>query len=255
MEANPARPQSVLVVRPLRQQDAFLQLLERAHIDYQYRPIMRIQPIVEGEPEAELVKNLVLRFAEFDQAIFISANAAELAINWLDEYWPMLPSGIDYFAVGQQTAQILNHYGCQVLAPQQQNTEGLLQEMPQLQKLKNKSVIIFRGGGGRTTLGETLESRGASVSYCELYQRIIEPDKVLEAQALLPETGCIVAHSGELLQALGLSSCSSTALVVPSQRVAEMACDLNYQNIHIAENALPESMFKAVQIALAQSVF
>jgi hypothetical protein len=34
-----------------------------------------------------------------------------------------------------------------------------------------------------------------------------------------------------------------------------MARNLNYKNIYVAENALPESMFKAVQIALAQSVF
>jgi uroporphyrinogen-III synthase len=255
MEANLASPKSVLVVRPLRQQDKFLQLLEQAQIDYQYRPIMRIQPIVQGEPQAEQIKNLILRFAEFDQAIFISANAAELAIAWLDQYWPMLPADMEYFAVGQQTAEILGQYGCQALTPQQQNTEGLLQEMPQLKNLQNKSVIIFRGGAGRTTLGETLENRGASVSYCELYQRIIDPDRLLEAKALLPEISCIVAHSGELLQALGNANSSTATLVVPSQRVAEMARNLNYKNIHVAENALPESMFKAVQIALAQSVF
>ena len=137
------------MVRPLREQDAFLQLLRRLY-RLLLQPIMRIVPITEPSASVERIRDLMLQFAQFDQAIFISANAAEQAIEWLDQYWPMLPE-VQLFAVGQQTAQILKDYGAQVLSPQrQQNTEGLLQEMPQLQHLDNKSVIIFRGAGGRT---------------------------------------------------------------------------------------------------------
>ena len=91
MAAKPSFNQSVLVVRPLREQDAFLQLLHRAGISYSFNPIMRIVPVAEPADEVERIRELILQFAQFDHAIFISANAAEQAIHWLDQYWPMLP--------------------------------------------------------------------------------------------------------------------------------------------------------------------
>ena len=248
MAAKPSVNQSVLVVRPLREQDAFLQLLHRAGISYSFNPIMSIVPVAEPADEVERIRELILQFAQFDHAIFISANAAEQAIHWLDQYWPMLPD-VQLFAVGQHTGEILRDYGCTVLCPEhQQNTEGLLHEMPQLQSLDNQSVIIFRGAGGRTTLADTLTSRGAIVSYCDLYRRVIDP--VSLAQAQLEQYLCLVAHSGELLQAMGPARTVDTRLVVPSERVAAMGRELGYSHISVADNALPDSMFRAVQLAL-----
>lgn len=248
MAAKPSFNQSVLVVRPLREQDAFLQLLHRAGISYSFNPIMSIVPVAEPADDVERIRELILQFAQFDHAIFISANAAEQAIHWLDQYWPMLPD-VQLFAVGQHTGEILRDYGCTVLCPEhQQNTEGLLHEMPQLQSLDNQSVIIFRGAGGRTTLADTLTSRGAIVSYCDLYRRVIDP--VSLAQAQLEQYLCLVAHSGELLQAMGPARTVDARLVVPSERVAAMGRELGYSHISVADNALPESMFRAVQLAL-----
>jgi uroporphyrinogen-III synthase len=114
-------------------------------------------------------------------------------------------------------------------------------------------VIIFRGCGGREILGDTLIERGARVDYCELYKRAINPEQALLARQQLPKNDCLVAHSGELLTALGDQSGKSgaeTAVVVPSERVAEIARELGYNNIVSAENALPESMLAAVEKAL-----
>ena len=231
------------MVRPLREQDAFLALLEQSGADVTYTPIMRIEPIVETQS----IENLILILDQFDKAIFISANAAELGLEWVDEYWPMLPVGLELFAVGQQTGQIFSQYGYPVFCPQnQQNTEGLL-ELEQLQKLDGKAVVIFRGGGGRQTLGETLEQRGAKVSYCELYNRVIESGSLERARQQAKTTGCLIAHSGELLQAMADPENLLVPLVVPSNRVAAMAQDMGYQSIVVADNALPESMYRAVE--------
>ena len=231
------------MVRPLREQDAFLALLEQSEADVTYTPIMRIEPI----DETQSIENLILILDQFDKAIFISANAAELGLEWVDEYWPMLPVGLELFAVGQQTGQIFSQYGYPVFCPQnQQNTEGLL-ELEQLQKLDGKAVVIFRGGGGRQTLGETLEQRGAKVSYCELYNRVIESGSLERARQQAKTTGCLIAHSGELLQAMADPENLLVPLVVPSNRVAAMAQEMGYQSIVVADNALPESMYRAVE--------
>jgi uroporphyrinogen-III synthase len=125
--------------------------------------------------------------------------------------------------------------------------------LPELQDLSGQRVIIFRGRGGREILGDTLVKRGARVDYCELYERVINPEQALLARQQLVQCDCLVAHSGELLTALGDQSgepAAETAVVVPSERVAEIARELGYQNIVSAENALPESMLVAVQKAL-----
>ena len=166
----------VLVVRPLREADAFLALLDQASIPFNYIPIMQIQPILETDNDFRAVTDCIDRLREFDQVIFISANAAEIGLPIIAQSWSVLPEGIELLAVGQQTADVFAEFNYPVSFPEKQpNTEGLLQEIPQLQNLQGKSVLILRGGQGRQTLGEELIRRGASIEYCELYQRQIQP--------------------------------------------------------------------------------
>ena len=240
--------QSILVIRPSRQADQFIALLEQTGAQVSHTPVMSIEPIVDGQS----IKNLILEVDNFDKAICVSGNAAELTIEWLDRFWPMMPVGIEFFAVGQQTAQILAAGDITALTPRgRQNSEALL-ALPELQDHSDQRVIIFRGCGGREILGDTLVERGARVDYCELYKRVINPEQALLARQQLSQSDCLVAHSGELLAALGDQSGepgADTVVVVPSERVAEIARELGYTNIVSAENALPESMLAAVQKA------
>jgi len=241
--------QRILVIRPSRQVDQFIALLEQAGAQICHTPVMTIEPLVDGQE----IKNLILEVDNFDKAICVSGNAAQLTLEWLDRYWPMMPVGIEFFAVGQQTAEILAGADITALSPMgRQNSEALL-ALPELQVLSDQRVIIFRGCGGREILGDTLMERGARVDYCELYRRVINPEQAMLARQQLAQSDCLVAHSGELLQALGEQvgePGAGTPVVVPSERVAEIARELGYQNIISAENALPESMFAAVEKAL-----
>ena len=237
----------VLVVRPLREADAFLALLDQASIPFNYIPIMQIQPLSKNDNDFRSVSDCIGRLEQFDQVIFISANAAEIGLPIIAQSWSVLPEGTELFAVGQQTADVFSEFNYPVSFPQQQpNTEGLLQEIPQLQSLQGKSVLILRGGQGRQTLGEELTRRGASIEYCELYQRQIQPQKLVEAKQFMSEAGCLVVHSGELLQAMDIPQNKHIPLVVPSDRIAHMAHKMGYHSVQVAENALPKSMFRAV---------
>jgi uroporphyrinogen-III synthase len=241
--------QRILVIRPSRQADQFIALLEQAGAQICHTPVMTIEPLVDGQE----IKNLILEVDNFDKAICVSGNAAQLTLEWLDRYWPMMPVGIEFFAVGQQTAEILAGADITALTPMgRQNSEALL-ALPELQDLSDQRVIIFRGCGGREILGDTLMERGARVDCCELYRRVINPEQAMLARQQLAQRDCLVAHSGELLQALGEQvgePGAETPVVVPSERVAEIARELGYKNIISAENALPESMFAAVEKAL-----
>ncbi|MDA0795369.1 MAG: uroporphyrinogen-III synthase [Proteobacteria bacterium] len=250
MKANRLFDKRVLVVRPLRRQDDFLLLLEKCSASVIHTPIMTIEPMLD----CQQVKQQILAFDQFDIAIFVSVNAAEIGITWLDQYWPMLPTGMEYFALGGQTARVVGHYTQAVNYPTNQITsEGLL-ALSQLQNLDNKSVIIFRGGPGRETLKQALNSRGARVEYCDLYRRVVDQRQVEVTRQQLTEVDCLVVHSAELLEAIGPISGFSGAqkvrdlpLVVPSDRVAGIAKSLGYNSITVADSAMPESMYGALQ--------
>ena len=91
------------------------------------------------------------------------ANAAQLTLEWLDRYWPMMPVGIEFFAVGQQTAEILAGADITALSPMgRQNSEALL-ALPELQGLSDQRVIIFRGlWRSRNPRGDAYEARRSS---------------------------------------------------------------------------------------------
>lgn len=240
----------VLLIRPQRQEDQLLSMLDNSGADVSHIPVMSIEPIVDSQQ----IKARILEVDNFHKAIFVSGNAAELAIEWIDQYWPMQPLGIEYFAVGERTAALLKEADMDALCPSgRQNSETLLQ-LPQLQQLDNQRIIIFRGVGGREILAETLTERGARVEYCELYKRVIDTQQLALAQQ--QETDCLVAHSGELIQAMGEAKgtlVADTAVVVPSERVAAIARKLGYGRVISAKNALPESMLAAVHKALSPS--
>jgi uroporphyrinogen-III synthase len=202
---------------------------------------------IESVGESQQIKSQILELDNFHKAIFVSGNAVELGLQWIDKYWPMLPVGIEYFAVGERTAALLKEADIDALHPAgRQNSEELLQ-LEQLQQLENQRVIIFRGVGGREILAETLTERGARVEYCELYRRLIDSQQLALAQQ--QSTDCLIAHSGELIQAMGEAEDTGfvdTAVVVPSERVAAIATALGYRRVISAENALPESMLAAV---------
>jgi uroporphyrinogen-III synthase len=219
---------SVLVVRPLREEDAFLKLLDQAGIPFDYIPIMSIDPVAVDSDDFARATAYIDGLDRFDQVIFISANAAEIGLPMIAQRWPEIPKNTE----------------------RQPNTEGLLQELAQLEDLTAQSVLILRGGSGRQTLGDELVRRGAQVTYAELYQRNIDSKYLIEAQNFAPQASCVVVHSGELLQAMGVPADKHIPLVVPSDRIAQLAREMGYQSVQVAKNALPSSMHEAVLQAL-----
>lgn len=249
--ANQMPGERIMVIRPLRDDDAFIALLNQSGAQVTQIPVIDIEPL----EEEQAIKNLILDFDNMDIAIFVSGNAARFGLQWLDQYWPMLPLGVQYLAVGRKTAEILQQHigredaGDVDFPAEQQNSEGLL-ALPQMQSVTGKRIVIFRGRQGRELLGQTLTARGANVTYCELYKRIINTENVAKAHQQLKQTDILVVHSGDLLKALGEVPDSQAAIVkviVPSNRVADIARQLGYSNIHIAASALPEAMYSSVK--------
>ena len=239
----------VLVIRSHRHDDEFIRLLSASGARVTRTPVIDIVP---GTDEHAIIRQ-ILAFDEMDIAIFVSVHGARFAMDWLDQYWPMLPQGVTYFAIGQQTEVVLLPVVHKVLRPEKDaSSEGLLR-MLELQNVSGKNVVIFRGGAGRELIHDELVARGARVSYCDVYARVVNQQQVKNACYHFNSIDYLVAHSGESLRALGRYTDFQSYIgenrfkvIVPSTRVAEIARELGYGSIVEAEGALPQSMYLAL---------
>ncbi len=229
----------------------------RQHFDVVELPLLSIEPVSEVEA-VQAVKNLILDFDQFQKVIFVSQNAVQETFEWLDDYWPQRPDGVEYFAIGEKTAKAVRaHQVDAVSGNTVMNSEELL-SLSQLQEVWGQRILICRGHGGLPKIGEVLHERGAVVRYCELYLRRLPaeaPGGIQQAIANHDQFSkdIVPLFSGETLENLNLLlgnhhefSKSAISLVVPGKRVNQLALSLGYPNVYMAANASAEEMLRVV---------
>lgn len=198
----------------------------------------------------------VLDLDLYQHVIFVSANAVRFGMEWIEDAWPQLPVGLNWYAVGDRSAALLASHGLSVMSPDtDMSSEGLLR-LPSLTSVAEQRVLIIRGQGGRTTLREELTARGARVEDLACYRRVRPALAAGELAQELCNWGVriVLISSGEGLQnLLALLSPEETTkfrgiiLIVPSQRVASMARDAGFSRIVTAENATDGAMLGALE--------
>lgn len=203
-------------------------------------PLIRIEPV--HEPSAvQAVKNAIMELDRYDMAIFISTNAANLGMDWIDRYWPQLPRDLTAWSVGPGTARVLERFTWPVSCPNEGVTSEALLDMPAMCDVDGKRIALFRGVGGRETLAATLRERRATVDYIELYVREPRPEAVDEVATALADgpVDAVVASSLQITQELeGLvekvpdgERLLGIPLLVPSERVAAYAREVGFERV------------------------
>ncbi len=252
----------IVVTRPQAQAEPWAARLRELGAQTTVISLLEIVPVLDSA-QIQAIKNCILNFDLYYKAIFVSQNAVELGFEWIENYWPQLPLGVDFFAVGETTAKQLQNRGARVTDLAQSQTgamtsETLLQS-PALQSVACEKIVIFRGCGGRPHIGEVLSERGARVDYCELYERVLPVESSKKfAQLLLSDTTqlIVVLHSGEALENLQkiMREHAGSAhikmekyyLLVPSQRILELAKAAGFINVFAAQNATEASMLQGL---------
>ena len=251
--------QSVLVTRPEHKQAGLCQRLIKLKATPITLPTIDIEPVTEQNSEFGILKQSILDLDLFDIVICISANAARLAGELIDQYWPQLPINIQWYAIGNSTANTLRKYDIEAQVPSAaSDSEALLSE-PALQSLSTKRVLILKGYAGRKRLTETLLNRGANVTEAILYNRRIPvyTDSHVSQRLYKLNLSAILVTSAEALQNLTTIAQGSklqfnhkvlqdTDLIVPSTRVAQIAETQGYFRITVAAAADDESMLAAL---------
>ena len=242
----------VLVTRPAAQAGSLCELIEQQGGTAFRFPVLEI--ITPADPQA------VVKFSErldaFDWAFFVSANAVNMALPVIlgQRSWP---EPVRIAVIGKRSAEELQRFGlaADLLPEHRFDSEGLLALLP-MQQVGGKRCVIFRGGGGRDFLANTLRERGARVEYVEAYRRIrprVDSSAVL-AQWRAGLINIVLVNSIESLQNLvemlgssGKSLLLATPLLVVSERLAAYAGQLGFEKQPlVADNATDTAVLDAL---------
>jgi len=243
---NPLSDKIVLITRPDGREKHLRQLIEQAGGSVIHYPVIHIQP----PPELDITQLLQLRESlhSFTVAIFISPTAVEQS----QIYFPALPEHFTIVAIGTKTAEALRQHHLPVdIEATGHNSESLLKDpFFQMPKIEGQRILVFRGAGGRTLLGDTLIRRGAQVRYVETYQRELPPHPPL-TELQITSLSAITISSNEGLDNLVTlmddpSLLIDVPLVVPSPRAQTLARQHGFKTILTAQNATDEAATKTL---------
>jgi len=254
----------VLVTRPAHQAKKLAAAIRDAQGIPVLFPVLAIVAPSAPQDAAAVLSNLG-EHGGVDLLIFVSANAVDNALDLLPPQGR--PAQPTYIAIGQATADAMREAGLSVdvLPKNGYHSEGLL-ALPELRDVAGKRVIIVRGEGGRTVLGDTLRERGAEVAYAEVYTRELPHAGANEFDQLCADPGidlCIATSNEALTNLCAMSAPGQTAdtdaapcgnskllalpLLVISERTAALAVKLGFHNgIIVAEEASETALVAAI---------
>ena len=167
MSSGALSGRGIVITRPREHAPALAERIRGAGGEPLLFPTIEILP-----PEnPEKVYDLIARLDEFHLAVFISPTAV-LRANAMVGARRSWPEALRVAAVGEGTAAVLRECGFRsVISPREGADSEALAALAELQDLRGRSVVLFRGQSGREWLRGTLEKRGARVEYAECYRR------------------------------------------------------------------------------------
>jgi uroporphyrinogen-III synthase len=214
-----------------------------------HHPLITIQ---SGSGLSELIPQLL----HADIIIAVSQHAVHQSNTLIQDSNLDWPKSAQYLAVGQKTAHVLSKASKQqVNYPDISDSEHFLQ-LAQLQYVQGKRVIILRGNGGRELIYDTLTHAGAIVEYIEAYKR---ENIAFRADLHIPFwqdkhiSQLVVTSSGQLrhfvsqLNQKQKNWIYTRSLYVPSERIAQEAKDIGFQDVTNTSSASNQDLLAALR--------
>ena len=240
-----------LVTRPQHQNRQLNKMLLAAGFDVLNFPTIAIQ---YASP-TPFLEQLAQTINHYDLVLFVSRNAVDGAFQYLDSGG--IADTLQLGVIGKGTLQALREHGAKsnIIPAENYNSEGLL-DSAALQQVQGKRVLIFRGQQGRNLLGDTLAARGATVTYCEAYRRVLPDYDEDTFHSLVdkgfPQLAIFTSAEGlqncfQLLRADEAERLRSIPWLLISERMRETARQLRHNaEIIIATSASDDGIVQAL---------
>ena len=223
---------NIVVTRPREQATQLAEAIVKLGGNCIMFPLLDIAAVADKQP----LRAVAARLHEYQLAIFISPNAVRYAMEVIQQTCA-LPQTLQIATVGLGSAKALLELGVKkVISPTVQFDSEALLALPELQDVLGKKIIIFRGDPGRTLLGDTLLSRGATLEYATCYHRTKTQLEVAAINNAMVDA--IYISSSEALQILwqmldttAREKFSAVTLFVSNARIAVAAQTQGWMNI------------------------
>lgn len=225
---------TVLVTRPAGRGDSLCRDIEAAGGRAVSFPLLVVRPM----EDPALLRRLRDAVASSAAVIFVSRNAAEIALRWLPD--PAAFAGRTVYAAGPATREALIKGGVgNVVGTDSTRASEALLAIPELDgdRIGGADVAIIRGEGGRELLATELARRGARVNVVEIYRRETPAPPPEQVHALWHEVrpDIVVITSATALYnlvAITADDCRpllfGTRLAVMSGRIGDIASELGF---------------------------
>ncbi|WP_024592611.1 MULTISPECIES: uroporphyrinogen-III C-methyltransferase [unclassified Pseudoalteromonas] len=236
----------ILITRPEGKGAALAQQLEQAGYQASLFPVLKITHLTPSSTELSPLLNA-------DKIIFISQDA----VSALSQLKPDINTKAQFYAVGQQTADIIyEQFGVRAAVPKQYDSEGLL-ALKSLAEVDGSNIVLVKGQGGRSELAKTLKERGAFLNNCVVYKRepteSITPNwtdhwKSQNVHGIVITSNAAVDAIFKSLTAHQLQWLQQCRFYVASERIAAYLKlqQVSSANIHIAAGASDNAMFTCI---------
>ncbi|WP_165722708.1 MULTISPECIES: uroporphyrinogen-III C-methyltransferase [Pseudoalteromonas] len=236
----------ILITRPEGKGAALAQQLEQAGYQASLFPVLKITHLTPSSTELSPLLNA-------DKIIFISQDA----VSALSQLKPDINTKAQFYAVGQQTADIIyEQFGVRAAVPKQYDSEGLL-ALKSLAEVDGSNIVLVKGQGGRPELAKTLKERGAFLNNCVVYKRepteSITPNwtdhwKSQNVHGIVITSNAAVDAIFKSLTAHQLQWLQQCRFYVASERIAAYLKlqQVSSANIHIAAGASDNAMFTCI---------
>jgi uroporphyrinogen-III synthase len=245
-QSAPLNQLNILVTRPQSLAGRLAKLIEDEGGNALLYPVISIIDVENPKKNLQILE----RLAVFDIAIFISPTAVRKTF----EQVATLPTSLQIAAIGSSTVDALEHQGLHAsIKPDGHDSEALLKHKQlQSEAIHDKSIIIFRGAGGREHLANSLRERGASVEYAEVYQRVRSNNLTPLTETAINTLDVITISSNEGLQNLFDMNTHTQLLtlipiIVPGARANQLAKTLGFTTVIQAENATNAAYINALK--------
>lgn len=260
----------ILITRPADRAVDLQQAIAAAGGIAVHVPMLTIVPL-DAQRDVEQWRQTthhLQHIADFRRVIAISINAVHYGMQWFErlglDSQPGLRAGhIDWYGIGAATAAEFARWNIVAHGGGNGATSEALLALPDLQNVRGESILILRGVGGRETLAGTLRERGARVEYAECYRRsapLLDAQQVQllcdggfdavcvnSAETLRNLHGCFDAAPDAAAAQSSRDRYRNTPLLVPSERVAQLAAELGFRRAIVAANAGTEATLETLR--------
>lgn len=165
---NRTKKIALISTRPLKTNVQLSEELKNSEIKLLSFPLTEIHPLNNYQIFDGVIENI----KTYQHIIFISTNAVHFFLERVKKLSLQIPKNLIFSSIGPTTKLLLQkklsvdvHFPIKTF-----DSEHLLKEKI-YNNVEGQKILIIRGKGGRETLKNALEEKGATVNYGECYVR------------------------------------------------------------------------------------